>query len=114
MFDIGLGELVVIAVVGLLVFGPDRLPEMARQAGSWVRDVQRMISSTRREMSDSLGVDPRYLADPKGALRSDVLGDDLPIPPTSRDAVKRSVSKGLGLDEAAQALDIDPVDPDAT
>ena len=57
MFDIGVGEIVVIAVVGLLVFGPDRLPEMARQAGSWMRDLRKMVASARREVSDSLGAD---------------------------------------------------------
>lgn len=95
------------------MFGPDRLPEMARQAGGWLRDLRRMVSSARREMSDSLGVDARYLSDPKGSLRSELLGDDVPTPPRSRDAVKRT----LGLDEvekAVEAVDADPVDPDAT
>ena len=33
MFGVGLPELAVIIVVGLLVFGPDRLPDYAKQAG---------------------------------------------------------------------------------
>lgn len=119
MFDIGAGEIVVIAIVGLLVFGPDRLPEMARQAGGWVRDLRKMVASARMEMSGSLGVDDRYLSDPKGSLSKDLLGEDMPTMPTKKDGV----SKALGLDEAAKALDmdavdaaesIDAVDPDAT
>jgi Tat protein translocase TatB subunit len=113
VFDIGAGEIVVIAIVGLLVFGPDRLPEMAKQAGGWVRDLRTMVASARGEMSSSLGVDGRYLSDPKGSLTKDLLGDDMPTVPTK----KESLSKALGLDEAAKALDvdaIDAVDPDAT
>jgi Tat protein translocase TatB subunit len=110
VFDIGVGELAVIAVVALLVFGPDRLPEMARQAGGWLRDLRRAVASARSEMSDSLGVDPRYLADPKGSLQRELLGDDMPAPPTTR----QGVSKALGLHEVSEAIEADPVDPDAT
>lgn len=113
MGDIGFGEIVVIAIVGLLVFGPDRLPEMARQAGGWVRDLRKMVASARNEMSGSLGVDQRYLSDPKGSITKDLLGDDMPTMPSKKDGL----SKALGLDEAAKAVDvdaIDAIDPDAT
>jgi Tat protein translocase TatB subunit len=111
MFDVGVGEVLVIAVVGLLVFGPDRLPEMARQAAGWLRDVRRLVASARSEVSDSLGVDARYLADPKGSLSRELLGEDAPSIPTNPRA---GMTKALGLDEAAEALKIDPFDPDAT
>ena len=111
--DIGFGEVLIIAVVGLLVFGPDRLPQMAKQAGGWLRDLRAMVASARSEVSDSLGVDARYLSDPKGSLAKDVLGEDVPkVPkiPTSSDAV----TKALGLDDVAAKPPADPVDPDVT
>ena len=37
MFDIGFSELVLIALVALVVLGPERLPKAARRAGLWVR-----------------------------------------------------------------------------
>ena len=37
MFDVGFSELLLIAVVALLVLGPERLPKAARFAGLWVR-----------------------------------------------------------------------------
>ena len=109
MFDIGVGEIAVIAVVGLLVFGPDRLPEMARQGARWLRDLRRMVASARREVSGSVGVDERYLTDPKGSLTKDLLGEDAPTIPTKRDGV----SKALGLDEVKKAAEVD-IDPDVT
>lgn len=111
--DIGFGEILVIAVVGLLVFGPDRLPQMAKQAGGWVRDLRAMVASARSEMSDSLGVDAAYLTDPKGSLTKDLLGDDMPtIPkvPNSSDAV----TKALGLDDAPAKPQAEGIDPDVT
>ena len=111
--DIGFGEILVIAVVGLLVFGPDRLPEMAKQAGGWVRDLRAMVASARSEMTDSFGVDSRYLTDPKGSLTKDLLGDDLPtVPkvPRSSDAL----GKALGLDEPETPPRVDRFDPDVT
>jgi sec-independent protein translocase protein TatB len=36
MFNVGLGEILVIVLVCLVVFGPERLPEMARQVGRFV------------------------------------------------------------------------------
>lgn len=57
MFDIGIGELLLLAVVGLLIFGPDRLPKAAADAGRWVRQIRQMATSARQELSDSAGVD---------------------------------------------------------
>ncbi|WP_086929783.1 Sec-independent protein translocase protein TatB [Agarilytica rhodophyticola] len=53
----GFAELVVIAIVGLIVVGPDRLPEALKTGLVWVGRVKRMISSTRVELEQQLGVD---------------------------------------------------------
>lgn len=85
MFDIGAPEVLVVLIVALLVFGPDRLPEMARQAGSWMRDLRRMVANARRDLSDELGVDAADLRklqnlDPKSYVRRNVLdGVDLDL-----------------------------------
>ena len=47
MFNIGAGELVVILVVGLLVLGPKRLPELARALGRFLREVRRHTNDVR-------------------------------------------------------------------
>jgi len=57
MFDIGIGEIALIAVIALLVFGPDRLPKAAADAGRWVRNLREMASGARKDLADSAGLD---------------------------------------------------------
>ncbi len=55
MFDIGFWELVLIGIVGLLVIGPDKLPEVSRNLGRWIGKTRRFINQTRRELEQELG-----------------------------------------------------------
>lgn len=57
MFDIGIGELLALAVIGLLVFGPERLPKAAADAAKWARQIRQMATSARKEIVDSAGID---------------------------------------------------------
>jgi sec-independent protein translocase protein TatB len=57
MFGVGLPELAVIAFVAVLVFGPDKLPEFARQAGRMARQVRKFANDARDELRDELGPD---------------------------------------------------------
>jgi sec-independent protein translocase protein TatB len=57
MFGVGLPELAVLVVVGLLVFGPDRLPEFARQAGRFLRQVKQFSQNARDDLRAELGPD---------------------------------------------------------
>jgi sec-independent protein translocase protein TatB len=50
MFGIGLWELIVILIIALLVVGPERLPQLAAQAGRLVRDLRRMYLNMRAEL----------------------------------------------------------------
>ena len=55
MFDVGLSEMAVIALIAVLVFGPDKLPEFARQAGHFLRRLRDFATSTRDELRSELG-----------------------------------------------------------
>jgi sec-independent protein translocase protein TatB len=57
MFGVGLPELAVIAFVAVLVFGPDKLPEFARQAGRMARQVRKFANEARDELREELGPD---------------------------------------------------------
>jgi sec-independent protein translocase protein TatB len=57
VFDIGIGEIIILAVVGLLVFGPERLPRAAADAAKWLKQIREMASGARQDLADSAGID---------------------------------------------------------
>jgi sec-independent protein translocase protein TatB len=58
VFDVGLAELAVIAVVAMIALGPDRLPDLARQAARFLHRARQMATSARDELRTELG--PEY------------------------------------------------------
>ncbi|HWJ82100.1 MAG TPA: sec-independent translocase [Nocardioides sp.] len=96
MFDIGLSELVVIAFVAILVFGPDKLPELARSAGRFVRQLRDFANTARDELRNELG--PEYAdlelrdLDPRTIVRkhiAEALADeDDPVPAARRPGLR--------------------------
>jgi len=57
MFDIGFTELVLVAVIGLLILGPERMPVAVRTIGLWVGKIKRTVSGVQKEIQDELRVD---------------------------------------------------------
>jgi sec-independent protein translocase protein TatB len=57
MFDIGFTELLLIAVVALVVLGPERLPKAARFAGLWVRRARAQWYSVKSELERELAAE---------------------------------------------------------
>ena len=72
MFDIGFSELLVIAVVALLVLGPERLPKAARFAGLWVRKARAQWYSVKSEFEREMASDElkRSVGNPLHDLRT--------------------------------------------
>lgn len=54
MFNVGGGEVLVILLIALIVLGPDKLPNAARQAGKYLGDFRRMSSGFQRELRDAM------------------------------------------------------------
>jgi sec-independent protein translocase protein TatB len=54
LFDLSFVKIAVLAVIALVVFGPDQLPKMAAQAGRALRDVRRMAENARADLQQHL------------------------------------------------------------
>jgi sec-independent protein translocase protein TatB len=51
MFDIGFSEMLVLAVVALVVIGPERLPKVAKQAGQWMGKLRRYVDDVKSDIN---------------------------------------------------------------
>jgi sec-independent protein translocase protein TatB len=102
VFDIGLGELLVLGLLALLVFGPDRLPGAASSAGKFVAKARETVGQAKAQISESADLnsmqdDLQSLADlhPKRIMSSLA---DAPAPAPTKAAPKAA----------------SPIDPNAT
>jgi twin arginine-targeting protein translocase TatB len=82
VFNIGPLELVVLAIVGIVVLGPDKLPGYARDAARMLRTLRELATGARQQLREELGpefadLDLRNL-DPRTAVQRAVFGDDVP------------------------------------
>lgn len=55
MFDLSLTKLLVLAVIALVVFGPNELPKIAAQAGRALRDLRRIAEGAKADLKEGLG-----------------------------------------------------------
>ncbi|GAA5077132.1 sec-independent protein translocase protein TatB [Thermocatellispora tengchongensis] len=79
MFGLGWFEVVALVVIALLVFGPEKLPQAAAQAGRTLRQLRRMANSAKADLQAGLGpefanFDPADL-NPKTFVRKHLLDD---------------------------------------
>ena len=57
MSGVGSSELIILILIGLIVLGPRRLPQIANQIGSWIAQARRMTRAMRRQLEDELNFD---------------------------------------------------------
>lgn len=79
MFDIGFWELAMIAVIALLVIGPDKLPDVARTAGKWVGRARRFVGDVKTDIDREL----------------------------KQEELKKALAKDVGLDEIKEIMNTD-------
>ena len=54
-FDLSIEKILVLAVIALVVFGPDQLPKMMSQVGHTLRELRRMADGATRDLREGLG-----------------------------------------------------------
>ncbi len=103
MFNsIGWGELMILAVIALIIFGPDKLPNLAKDAAKMLRQVRDLAQGARTQLKSELGpefgdIDLQDL-NPKAFVRKHLL-DDLDDPFDEAD--QRELEAGWAGDDAA-------------
>jgi sec-independent protein translocase protein TatB len=55
LFDLSIPKLLVLAVIALVVFGPNELPKMAAQAGKALRDLRKIAEGAKNDLREGLG-----------------------------------------------------------
>ena len=69
MSGIGFSELLILFLIGLIVLGPEKLPRVANQLGSWLGQARRMTRVMKRQLEEELNVDDiNQIASPEQLL----------------------------------------------
>jgi sec-independent protein translocase protein TatB len=55
VFDLSIPKLLVLAVIALVVFGPNELPKIASQAGRALRDLRKIAEGAKNDLREELG-----------------------------------------------------------
>jgi sec-independent protein translocase protein TatB len=127
VFNVGLGEIVVIVLVMLLLFGPERLPEMARQAGRFLGRLRLTTQDALDQLKQEADLKDLNLPDLRiGSLRSqardyvrelmDIEGQMAELERERRElkAALDAEQDGDGPDGPEPSTAPPPVDPEAT
>ena len=80
VFGIGLPELAVIAAIGLLVFGPKRLPELGKTLGRTLKGFQSASSEFEKELRTAITTAEPVSADASGAYAPELIEQPLDGP----------------------------------
>ncbi len=120
---IGMWELVLIVVVALVVIGPDKLPEYARMAGKWLRQLRTYTDAATKEVKEvteplkEITEPLKEITDPLNAIKQDLTNsvtdvtksiNDIGKEPTKAEAARKAAAEEeelVELDEPAAAAD---------
>ena len=93
MSGVGFSELIILFLIGLIVLGPERLPRVANQMGSWLGQARRMTRVMKRQLEEEL----------------DLEGTNKPKSP-----YPQSRSEAMKPQTPVDRFDGEPAEPDAT
>lgn len=102
MFNVGPFEMLVLAAVALIAFGPDKLPQLAKDAARMLRTLRDLAQGARSQLNNELG--PEFAdfdlssLNPRTAIRNALLGDEDLSGLNPRETIARAIR---GDDEPA-------------
>lgn len=109
MFDVGFWELALIALVALVVIGPERLPGVVRTVGLWVGRGRRLLSNLKTEIDREIRADEmkealqkQMQANPLGEAMEDTKGALRDIQQET-DKLKDAAKQASGHQQSASA-----------
>jgi len=121
-FDLSIGKILVLAVIAVVIFGPDQLPKIASQAGRTLRELRRMADGATKDLRENLGpefsdFDVRDLH-PGNFVRKHLFEDPDGDPDGAAGSAAGPAGSGLHTDHTATATlareETPPFDPEAT
>jgi len=110
MFDMGAPELLVLGMLAIIVFGPDKLPGIARKAAKAISYVRQMAGTAQNQLKSELGpefddLDFRDL-NPKAFVQKHLFSDVDPLVTDLKDQFSDISSLGMStVNEATTAID---------
>jgi sec-independent protein translocase protein TatB len=118
MFNVGGGELLVIMLIALIVLGPQRLPDAARQVGRVMGDLRRISSGFQQELKDAFDDDangsPARRTESVPLASAVAEADSRPAGPTGREDGENAADSRADGADARPAVSDPPPDDDST
>jgi Tat protein translocase TatB subunit len=119
MFNsLGWGEVLALIVIALFVFGPDRLPKVAKDAGRMLRQLREMANGAKTQLKSELGPEFADLdldsLNPRTFVRKHLLEDDPLGDEPHRNGASNGYSNGRTQQAPLKENERPPYDPDAT
>ncbi|GHG65239.1 twin-arginine translocase TatA/TatE family subunit [Comamonas sp. JC664] len=117
MFNIGAGEMVFILVAALLILGPQRLPELARGIGKFLREFRRQTDEVRNVVErEFYAMDQEIGEPPTAPIRpgtrfapqppESIAGPNAPVPPVENGAAPQGDTAAPGAQPSTQVLEL--------
>jgi sec-independent protein translocase protein TatB len=117
VFDLSISKLLVLAVIALVIFGPNELPRIASQAGRALRDLRRIAESAKNDLREGLG--PEFAdfeiedLNPKRFVQKHLF-DEFNADPRTRQTTAATQSPRPASTTLLAPGERAPYDPDAT
>ena len=108
MFDLNLTKLLFLAVIALVIFGPNELPRIARQAGRALRDLRQIAEGAKADLREGLGPEFQDFdfedLNPRRFMQKHLFDDPAAMEGSPEAAVGAMAAvKGAALDDATSA-----------